>query len=129
MNALGLSKSYAQIASIHPRLITRLAPRLNALKDRNFAAGRNPYGAAFAQLRPATLLKGRTPPPLSDTLRLKRSASLAPTPSGLAMQGIPRYGWVHMAGRPDMAKRRWFPDAGLPAECVDMLGTYEPLSR
>lgn len=121
LNALGLSKSYAQLARVHPAVVTAVAKPLTLQLQRGFESGTNPYGAPFAQLTAGSIRRGRTPPPLTETGALKASAVLIPTPSGLIRHLGPYYGFYHMAGTKWMVKRRYFPDAGLPSAWLDII--------
>lgn len=115
-NILGLAKSMRQLKRIPSQIVTAVAPRLNALIQQGFSQGTDPYGIAWAPLKPATLAKGRTPPPLTEFGALRGSAVLTPASgAGLILGTPPFYGPIHMAGTDDMAKRRYFPDAGLPS--------------
>lgn len=113
-NILGLAKSYAQLAKVPAIVSTRVAGELNALLQAGFSAGADPYGGAWAPLAPRTLLR-HGPPPLTASGALRGSAKLTPFPSGLRVAATPYYGDFHMSGTSRMPKRRWFPDAGLPA--------------
>lgn len=120
-NFLGLAKSLAALAKVPALISTRVAGDLNARLQAGFSAGTDPYGQAWAPLAPATLAKGRFPPPLTDTGALRGGAKLIPFPSGLRLGSTPGYGQLHMSGTSRMPKRRWFPDAGLPASWREII--------
>lgn len=113
-NVLGLAKSYRQLARVPALVGPAAASEINALLAAGFAGGTDPYGQGWAPLSPRTLRK-HGPPPLTDSGALRGSARVLALPSGLKLGGTPGYGDYHMSGTSRMPKRRWFPDAGLPA--------------
>jgi phage gpG-like protein len=56
-----------KLGTAGPELWKRAAPLIRARIDDQFVRGVNPYGTKWKALAPATLRKGRTPPPLTDT--------------------------------------------------------------
>jgi hypothetical protein len=116
LNYLGLAKTYAQLARVPDDVADDVADAWNARLQAGFDGGTDPYGNAWTALRPATLAKGRFPPPLTEGWALRNSAVLrALAGFGLELDPSPFYGVYHMSGTDYMAKRRYFPDAGLPA--------------
>lgn len=115
-NLIGLSKSLGQLKRIVPSMAPVLAARFNAYLVRGFESGTNPYGAPFAPLKPSTIRRhNRSPPPLSHTMALKAAAKIILQGLSLRFNGTPPYGDIHMGGSRYMAKRAFYPDAGLPA--------------
>jgi hypothetical protein len=117
-NLLGLAKTMRQLQRIPSKLAPALADQYNAFLQAGFDAGTDPYGNPWAPLRPATLARGRFPPPLTDKGPLRANAKLVPSAgSGLELIAQVPYGFIHMSGAPErnLVKRRYFPDSGLPA--------------
>jgi len=116
MNLLGLAKSAAQLRRVPSQIARPVADQVNALIQAGFDAGRDPYGHGWEPLAEATLAKGRFPPPLTDTRKMRAQAITIPMGgSGLQLAPQVSYGQHHMSGTPDMPKRRYWPDAGLPS--------------
>ena len=116
LNTLGLAKTVRQLQRVPAQMARPVADRLNRWIQEGFDKGEDPYGVAWAPLAQATLDRGRFPPPLTDTRRMRSQAILVPlSGSGLALLPQISYGRRHMAGTPDMPKRRYYPDAGIPA--------------
>lgn len=116
-NILGLAKSLRALADVPAQIAKTVAGDLNRRIQAGFDAGSDPYGAAWGALKPATIAKGRTPPPLTDSGALRGNTYLEPM-AGAGLQlagGFFSYGVYHMQGTARMVKRRFFPDAGLPA--------------
>lgn len=117
-NLLGLAKSLKQLSQV-PSLVSRdIAADFNGFLAAGFSAGEDPYGQGWAGLKAATIAKGRSNPPLDASGALKGSIRLVPMAGAGVMlaSGLgPYYGMFHMSGTKHMAKRRYFPDSGLPA--------------
>jgi phage gpG-like protein len=122
-NLLGLAKSYRQLARVPSRVSAIVSQHLSELVAADFAAGRDPYGSAWAPLAPATRRKGRTHPPLDASGRLRASVWWAPAPgAGLRLGGSPpAYGQYHLTGTRHMPARPWLPASGLPAAWKRMI--------
>lgn len=84
--------------------------------EKEFDAGQDPYGRAWEALRPATLRRGRRPPPLTDTGHLRSSVRVAPTAgAGIAIVIGAEYARFHQTGTVNMAARPILPAGGFPA--------------
>jgi len=80
-----------------------------------FAAGEDPYRRAWAPLKPATLAKGRRPPPLTDTGRGKRGIRFSPSRgSGIGITSSVGYMRYHMRATAHRAARKFLPEGRLP---------------
>lgn len=116
----GLNAAFAQIDTISatvPRVAAKIAPRLRTLVEGQFASGDDPYGVAWAPLRPSTIAKGRGAPPLTDTGMMRASvSSVVVANTVLLAASIPAD--FHQLGTVNMDQRQIFPDAsrGLPAD-------------
>ncbi len=65
-----LSQGYRRV---HMHMAPIVERKIGELVQSEFNAGRDPYGTPWAPLMPSTLRGGRTPPPLTDTHRLRNS--------------------------------------------------------
>lgn len=66
------------LAEVPSRASRRASRDIEALIEDEFDAGADPYGNAWKELAPATLGKGRTPPPLTDTGTMRDSVHVRP---------------------------------------------------
>lgn len=107
----------AQLASVPSQIAGPLGRRIRRQIALNFSAGVDPYGRAWAPLRPATLAKGRHPPPLTDSRRGRQSIRVfAARAAGIAITVGKAYMGIHQAGDlPRMAARKYLPEVKLPA--------------
>lgn len=112
------------LSDIPARTAALAAPELNKLVQAQFDAGTDPYGRPWAPLRPATLARGRFPPPLTDTWRLRNGTGVRVRPgrrAGLVMRVGAPYGTFHQTGTRYMRARRILPQQGLPRAWRDVL--------
>lgn len=113
-----LEQSIAKLAEIPRKIAEDVAPTINALIQKQFDEGKDPYGRAWAPLKPSTLRSGRNPPPLTDTKRMRDGTKvyvLRANYAGLRIVVGEPYGYFHQVGTKDMVARRILPDAGIPA--------------
>jgi hypothetical protein len=121
VNALGLAKTLRALLQVPSRVSAAVADRLNVRLIDGFDAGTDPYNVPWGPLRPMTLAKGRTPPPLDETGALRSQVYVAPRAgAGLdihAPDGSFHGAAQHMSGRahPLMVARPFVPTNGLPA--------------
>lgn len=117
-NFLGLAKTLRALSVVPSQIAAEVAGDLNRRLEAGFAMGVDPYGGLWAKLQPATIDKGRSPPPLTAKGGMRGGTELIPAAgAGLKLKeslsdSPDRF---HMGGTKFMAKRRFFPDAGLPA--------------
>jgi hypothetical protein len=100
---------------------TDAADLIDDVIQEDFDAGVNPYGEPWAPLRPATLAKGRTPPPLTDE-GLLRAVNVEPLQgAGLKIEFDEDYAVYHQTGTSRMAQRLILPEEsrGLPERWND----------
>lgn len=83
--------------------------------DSLFVLGADPYGETWAPLAPATLAKGRTPPPLTDTGAMRESLRVSVTETAIVASIASPAGY-HQDGTKYMPARPVLPDyaRGLP---------------
>lgn len=122
MNAYGLARALRELARVPSQIAPAVADAINERIADGFASGVDPYGNAWAPLAPATLAKGRTPPPLTESGGLAGGTYAAPMGgAGVALHTVgtlPRGApsTVHMTGTAGvMPSRPFLPNRGLPA--------------
>lgn len=115
--AKGFSRALAELATVPSQIAPAVAKRINREIQKNFDAGVDPYGRAWAPLRPRTLAKGRHPPPLTHTRKGRRSVrAFATQNAGVAITVGVDYMGIHQAGDPPrMVSRKFLPSRSLPA--------------
>jgi len=117
-----LERVIEELAYAPRKVAVVAAPKLTRLLQQQFRRGEDPYGRPWAPLRPSTLARGRRPPPLTDTRRLRDGTKATPYPGGRAgirlKVGRP-YGYFHQVGfrvgRTRVPPRRILPQFGMPA--------------
>lgn len=77
-----------KIGDAGPELWKRTAPGIRSRIEAEFSTGTNPYGTPWKALAPATIAKGRSAPPLTETGRMR--SSLAVLPEGWTLHVIVR---------------------------------------
>jgi phage gpG-like protein len=116
-----LQSELRALAEVPRRAAVLLAPKLTELIKLQFRDGKDPYGRAWAALRPATLRK-HGPPPLTASGAL-RDDTRAETPranyAGVRLIVGRHYGYFHQVGfrvgNTKVAARRILPQFGMPA--------------
>lgn len=111
-----LAASIRKLSAIPSQVAAAAAEKIEAQIQDDFDAGVDPYGDAWAPLMPATLAKGRSAPPLTDTGAMRASVVV----QAMAGAGISvtiddpavhhQYGTVHMDARPIFPNQRELPD-------------------
>jgi hypothetical protein len=76
-----LAELVASMASIPSRISRRVSEELVPLIEKQFEDGVDPYGNAWEPLSEATVSKGRSPPPLTETGAMRDSLSIKPLQS------------------------------------------------
>jgi hypothetical protein len=122
IEAIGQLKGVLRRLSDLPRAVAVEAkPKIDKLLREGYQNGVDPYGNAWAPLKPSTLARGRHAPPLTDTRKL-RDGTVSKLRSGLRaglvlMTGAP-YGYFAQVGfrvgRTSVPPRRILPQYGLP---------------
>lgn len=122
-----------RIGDAGPELWRRIAPTIRSNIEAQFATGSNPYDTPWKPLRPATLAKGRSAPPLTETGALRGSISV--TAVGYTLEvvaqdpvaGLHQFGWTRKRLKrrrgkvvgvttlgPGATKRQILPDGRIP---------------
>jgi len=111
------SAALSRLASVSSQIAAPVAAGIAAEIDRNFSAGVDPYGRAWAPLRPRTLAKGRHPPPLTHSHDGRDGVHVKPTAgAGIGITSDVPYMGVHQNGDPPrMVARKFIPSGVLPA--------------
>jgi hypothetical protein len=120
-NLTGDFAALAKLAKTLERLGTTALPAMslkgavivNRLVEEQFSQGVDPYGRSWAPLKESTLAKGRTPPPLTASGKMRRNAQAIPGVKGVT-EKIPFPAPIHQAGSKNMAARPIVPYGLLP---------------
>lgn len=125
-----LARNIGRLAAVPSRMAPAASREISRLIERQFSEGRDPYGRAWAPLKPSTLARGRRPPPLTDTGRMRGAVEVRPMQGagieitfGSATPAIfHQYGTKKMAARP-MLPRGTFPSTW--ARALERVGQTE----
>lgn len=93
-----LAENVGRLASVPSRASKRVSKEIRALIEEQFDHGADPYGTSWAPLAPATLDKGRSPPPLTDTRAMRDALRVTPTAGAGVAITIPHPAQVHQTG-------------------------------
>ncbi len=103
------------LAEVPSRATKTAAPLLLARWRADWRAGKDPHGRAWAPLAPATINKGRTPPPMIETGGTLASAAVRPMRgAGLAIT-VGGFASLHMRANRHRPARPTVPTAGVPS--------------
>lgn len=103
------SRAMRQLTRVPSRVSRDVSARINELIQEGFDRGTNPYGRPWAPLRPATLAKGRRPPPLTDTGKGRAGVYAKPmSGAGIVLVSEVPYMRKHQMGAPPRLARRDF---------------------
>jgi hypothetical protein len=123
----GLARTVERLAYVPNDVAKLAAPRLTMLLRKQFASGVDPYNKPWKPLRPATLAKGRTPPPLTETGSLRDHTGAARARAGIRLFVNRPYGLPHQTGFRNartgrrVVARPILPSRGLPAAWTQVL--------
>ena len=122
-----LEHTLRRLIEVPRRAAVIAAPQITRELQREFAAGRDPYGVAWAKLRPSTLRK-HGPPPLTDSRTLRdgtRAIVARANYAGIRVQLGAMYGYFAQVGfrvgKTRVPPRRVLPSRGLPAAWRNIL--------
>jgi hypothetical protein len=93
-----LEERIADLASVPSRAARAVASGLALEIEEEFADGRDPYGDPWAPLAPATIDKGRFPPPLTDTAAMRKSVAVRPMVGAGVAITVDHPAQVHQTG-------------------------------
>src|SRR5689334_8171255 len=116
MTPLQASRAIRELTKVPAQIAPAVAKRIKKDIERYFSAGTDPYGKPWAPLRPATLAKGRRPPPLTDTSKGRKGIKVKPQAgAGLRITSDTSYMVYHMRATGNRAARKFLPEGVLPA--------------
>jgi hypothetical protein len=109
-----LKANLANLARVPSQAAREASDGINKSIQQEYDAGKDPYGKAWAPLRPATLAKGRTPPPLTASGKMRGKTLAKPLQSiGIGLE-LPFPGVFHQKGTRKMRARPVLPYGGMP---------------
>jgi len=114
-------RRFAALKAVPSQIATQFAAYLTADFQTRHDAGLDPFDEPWAELRPFTLAKGRTPPPLDEFGAMRASATATPTQSAgvkLAYDD-PKSGWAQ-DGADNRAVRQVLPDTMPPRWAAEL---------
>lgn len=118
-----LEELLGKLAKIPSPVAKDVAPQISALVQKQFKEGTDPYGRPWRKLMRSTLNRGRTPPPLTDTGKLRDGTKAYAIGNAVhVVVGMP-YGYFHQVGTRRMVARRILPQAGMPKAWNEALKT------
>lgn len=117
-----LADRVADLSTVPSRAARGVAFELDGFLQDEFVEGEDPYGVAWEELADATVERGRTPPPLTDSGDMRATAHVRPgAGAGIVMTVTARYAPPHQTGwhgpqgdgpaRPMLPDREELPDA------------------
>lgn len=111
-NLSGDFAALAKLAATLDKLANKALPEmalkgsavLNRVNEESYALGVDPDGRSWADLKDSTLAKGRTPPPLTASGKMRKKTQAVPGVKGIQVK-VPSPGGFHQAGTKKMAAR------------------------
>lgn len=112
-----------RLGAVAPRVAELAAPVIASAVEGEFSYGRDPYGTPWAPLKPATVRKGRRPPPLTDMGLFRALVQVRPRVGnpGILVTMAARPGVFHQLGTKHMSARQVLPYRGVPRMWSDAL--------
>lgn len=99
--------------AVRNRVAIAVKDEMNVLLEEQFDQGIGPDGEPWAPLRPSTLRRGRTPPPLSDTRKMRGDVRAVRVGTNVAIESEVPAGF-HQHGTSRMAARPMWPEGDMP---------------
>lgn len=111
-----LAENLGRLTQVPSQVSAEVAEKISVLIDEQFAAGKDAYGQAWKPLKPATIAKGRRPPPLTDSGAMRGAITVKPSSgAGIEISSPTDYARFHQTGTKYMVPREVLPDhANLP---------------
>ena len=116
-----LQANLAKLARVPSQVASGAADGIRDAIVDEFAAGQDPYGREWEALAEATLLKGRRPPPLTDSGDMADVTVRPSSGAGIEISFEPEYSGFHQTGTRNMPARKPLPDAGFPKTWSDAI--------
>lgn len=107
-----LKRCLRALADVPSQAAEAACEEIESIIQRDFDSGLDPYGDPWAELAPATLAKGRHPPPLTDSGDMRGGVEVRPLPGTGISVTIPDPGVHHQYGTIHMPQRAIFPNRG-----------------
>lgn len=107
-----------ELGQLPRKLAVAAAPEVTNLLHAQFDAGKDPYGRPWKPLAASTLRRGRRPPPLTKTGKLRDGTVARPMSGGrigLTLRIGAPYGVYHQLGNSRLPQRQIFPGHVMPA--------------
>ena len=125
-----LGRNIGLLARIPSRMAPAVSHEIGKLIQSEFNAGVDPYGRPWAKLKPSTLARGRRPPPLTHTGKMRGGITVKPM-AGAGIEitfasDVPAI--FHQYGTKRMAARPMLPRGVLPAtwnRAIERVGETE----
>ncbi len=117
-----ITRALNELAKVPSRAASGASERIDALIQREFDQGTDPYDSAWEPLAEATLDKGRTDPPLTDSGALREVEVTPARGAGINVTLGEAYGAFHQIGTRNMPARPILPTGPLPVawrEAID----------
>ena len=112
---LGLvGANLAKLASVPSQTAREAANGIREAIRQEFSEGQDPYGRSWAALAQATLDRGRTPPPLTDSGDMADVDVHPAAGAGIEIEFGPEYAGFHQTGTRNMPARPPLPTGGFP---------------
>ncbi len=105
-----LQKMIRSLASVPSQVAKGASDGIALAIQAEFDAGADPFGNAWEPLEQATIDKGRSPPPLTDTRDMRDHIEVKPLQGAGIGVTIPDPGVHHQYGTKFMVARPIFPD-------------------
>lgn len=108
------ARALNELARVPAEISTPVARGIQADLRRKISSGANPYGKAYAPLRPASIDRGRRPPPLHKLAKTVEATAMGG--AGVSVSVTHPQAGFHQTGTGRMAKRLVMPDRAVPKD-------------
>lgn len=106
-----------ELSKVPSKVSRKVAPKIRRLVTEQFNAQTSPYGAPWAPYAASSIKRGRRPPLLVETGRLRRGIRVTPSQgAGITITVSAEYAGYHQTGTADMPARPIVPTNVLPAK-------------
>ena len=110
-----VARSVRGLSAVPSRAARAAASEIADRIQEQFDGGVDAYGRPWATLRPSTLAKGRTPPPLTDSASMRDGIQVKPARgAGITIVIGEPYASFHQVGTRNMVARPILPTHGFP---------------
>lgn len=117
-----LEANLRRLSEVPSQAAREAATSIQALIEQEYATGKDSTGRPWAPLRPATLAKGRTPPPLTATRAMRETTEVKPMAgAGVSVTFEEDYASYHHTGTKNMVARPVAPTGAFPKAWGDAI--------